>query len=84
MNETTTETRSQAERFLDLLVERKLIELERGSDQGRLAAGISKELAAEADPKKRASRLAQWLLDQREVAELFASDDELAAALQTL
>ncbi|MGI5863724.1 MAG: hypothetical protein ACOX6T_16935 [Myxococcales bacterium] len=84
MNETTiSETRSRAERLLDRLLEQRLLELECGTDQAKLAAGISQVLETDSDPRARAARLAQWLLGQNEVAELFASDDELAAVIES-
>ncbi|HCF61246.1 MAG TPA: hypothetical protein DFS52_25015 [Myxococcales bacterium] len=84
MNETTaSETRSRAERLLDRLLEQRLLELEGGSDQTKLAAGISQVLETDSDSRARAERLAQWLLGQKEVAELFATDDELAAVIET-
>ena len=82
MNETTSsEIRTQAERLLERLLEQKMIELEGGSDHNKLTAGMSQVLATDSDPRSRAVRLAQWLLSQGEVAELFASDDELAALI---
>lgn len=85
MNETTSsEIRTQAERLLDRLLEQKLLELEGGADQTRLAAGMTQVLATDSDPRARAVRLAQWLLGQREVAELYASDDELASMIATI
>lgn len=83
MNETTNETHTQAERLLDRLLEKQMLELEGGTDHARLAAGMSQVLATDSDPQKRASRLAQWLLGQREVAELYASDEELASLIET-
>lgn len=82
MNETTTTT-GTAETLLDQLVERRLLELEGNIDRAKLAAGMSQVLSVgSSDARQRASALAQWLLGQSAVAELYASDEELAAILE--
>lgn len=82
MNETTQTTAAAGETLLDQLVEKRLLELEGNSDRARLAAGISQVLSSGTDVRQRASALAQWLLGQESVAELYATDDELAAILE--
>lgn len=81
MSDLQVETASQGERLLARLLERRWIVLERGADRGQLLRGIERLLATPADRSVQASRVAEWLLARRDVDELFASDEEIAAIL---
>ncbi len=70
-----------AEALVDALVARKLLELSNEGAREELIAGIAALLRQSQGRRERAEALAEWLIAQRSVAELYASDDELAEML---
>lgn len=74
--------RGPAEALLERLLEKRLLELSSEGDRDRLARGISQVMGARGEQAQLASRLAEWLMGQEIVTELFASDDELASMLE--
>jgi hypothetical protein len=84
MSDLQVGTSSPGERLLERLLEQRCIVLGRGADRGQIIRGIERLLATSAEPKLQASRIAEWLLTRRDVEELFASDDELAALIRAL
>lgn len=81
MSDLQVETASPGERLLARLLERRWIVLERGADRAQLIRGIERLLATPADRSTQATRIAEWFLARRDVDELFASDDEIAAII---
>ena len=73
--------RIPADRLLAELVERHFIELRGNADRAQLAERLSKLFEKPQDAHQRAASLAAWLMTQESVAELFASDDDLATLL---
>ena len=71
-----------AQALLDKLVEHRMLELQGGSDRSKLAAGMTQVLSRAEDVRERASALAQWLIGQEGVAELYATDDDLVSLMQ--
>ena len=63
------------------LVEAGALELTPGSTVEALAGGVAAFLDSEPDPTVYAQRLSSWLFEQPEVAELYASDEQLGALL---
>ena len=84
MSDLQVETSSPGERLLARLLERRWIVLERAADRAELVRGIERLLMAPAERKVQSARIAEWLLARRDVDELFASDEELAALLAEL
>ncbi len=74
--------RFPADRILDELVERRWLELRGNADRAQLAERMSRMLDQPLEPHQRAATLAEWLMGQDSVAELFASDDDLASLLE--
>ena len=69
-----------AERCLsltDMLIEGKLLELATTRARQSFATRLAKRLNEDADP----TELADWIVEQPEVVELHASDEELQAAI---
>jgi hypothetical protein len=64
----------------DLLIEGKLLELATTRARQSLAARLASRLNENADP----TELADWIVEQPEVVELHASDDELQAAIESI
>ena len=60
-----------------MLIEGKLLELATTRARQSFATRLAKRLNADADP----TELADWIVEQPEVVELHASDDELQAAI---
>lgn len=72
-----------AERCLsltDMLIDGKLLELATSRARQSFAARLAKRLNENADP----GELADWIVEQPEVVELHASDDELQAAIEAV
>lgn len=76
------ENQHTAQALIEQLVQRKMLELQGNTDPSSLTAGITQVLTSQADLRQRASALAQWLMGQDSVAELYASDEELASLMQ--
>jgi hypothetical protein len=74
--------RIPADRLLAELVERRWVELRGNTDRAQLVEHMSRMLDQAKDPHQRAASLAEWLMSQESVAELYASDEELAALLE--
>ena len=64
----------------DLLIEGKLLELATSRARQSFAARLAARLNENDDP----SELADWVVEQPEVVELHASDDELQAAIEAV
>ncbi|HSO36462.1 MAG TPA: hypothetical protein VLT33_28245 [Labilithrix sp.] len=66
--------------LLDVLIEGKLLELATTRARQSLAVRLAKRLNENDDP----SELADWIVEQAEVVELHASDEELLAAIDAV
>jgi len=64
----------------DLLIDGKLLELATSRARHSFATRLAKRLNENAD----LSELADWIVEQAEVVELHASDDELQAAIDAV
>ncbi len=64
----------------DVLIDGKLLELATSRARQSFAARLATRLNLEADP----TELADWIVEQPEVVELHASDEELQAAIETV
>lgn len=64
----------------DLLVDGKLLELATTRARQSFAARLATRLNQDADP----TELADWIVEQPEVVELHASDEELQAAIEAV
>jgi hypothetical protein len=64
----------------DLLIAGKLLELATSRARHSFAARLASRLSDNADP----GELADWIVEQPEVVELHASDDELLAAIDAI
>jgi hypothetical protein len=64
----------------DLLIEGKLLELATSRARHSFASRLAGRLNDNADP----GELADWIVEQPEVVELHASDDELLAAIDAI
>ena len=64
----------------DLLIDGKLLELATSRARHSFATRLAKRLNENAD----LSELADWIVEQAEVVELHASDDELQAAIEAV
>lgn len=64
----------------DMLIDGKLLELA----TTRARQSFSKRLAARLNENADATELADWIVEQPEVVELHASDDELHAAIEAV
>ena len=64
----------------DMLIEGKLLELATSRARHSFATRLAKRLNENAD----LSELADWIVEQAEVVELHASDDELQAAIEAV
>ena len=64
----------------DILIDGKLLELATSRARHSFAARLAARLNQESDP----TELADWIVEQPEVVELHASDDELQAAIETV
>lgn len=70
-----------ARRLLDALKRDDLIELEDESEVAQLVDDLAELLAAKTTSRSVGSELSEWLLERDEVVEVFASDEQLAAAV---
>ena len=73
---------SSARGFLELLVNNEKMEVLPGADMDALAAGLSPILAMEERHRVKAEAVLDWLLDQEDVEDVYASDDELVALVR--
>ena len=83
MNGPTKDVDWTTERCLslaDLLIEGKLLELATSRARHSFAARLAARLNENDDP----TELADWVVEQPEVVELHASDDELQAAIEAV
>lgn len=64
----------------DMLIDGKLLELATSRARHSFATRLAKRLNENAD----LSELADWIVEQAEVVELHASDDELQAAIEAV
>ncbi len=83
VNEPTSDLDWTTERCLsltDVLIDGKLLELATTRARHSFAARLAGRLNENADP----TDLADWIVEQPEVVELHASDDELASAIETI
>lgn len=64
----------------DVLIDGKLLELATTRARQSFAARLATRLNQDADP----TELADWIVEQPEVVELHASDEELAAAIDAV
>jgi hypothetical protein len=64
----------------DVLIDRKLLELATSRARQSLATRLAARLNENEDP----TVLADWIVEQPEVVELHASDDELQAAIEAV
>lgn len=64
----------------DLLIDGKLLELATTRARQSFAARLATRLNQDADP----TELADWIVEQPEVVELHASDEELQAAIEAV
>ena len=64
----------------DMLIDGKLLELATSRARQSFAARLASRLNENADP----TELADWIVEQPEVVELHASDDELQAAIEAV
>lgn len=66
--------------LVDVLIDRKLLELATSRARHSFSTRLAHRLNEDADP----TELADWIVEQPEVVELHASDEELTAAIEAI
>ncbi|MEE2787714.1 MAG: hypothetical protein VX589_10275 [Myxococcota bacterium] len=79
---TSAEDVASARGFLDLLVNSDKMEVLPDANMDVLAEGLSPILAMEERHRVKAEAVLDWLLDQDDVEDVYASDDELVALVR--
>jgi hypothetical protein len=71
-----------ARMLLDMLIAREGLEIEEDHTVDELVQGVVSVLESHRSPQAQASTMAEWLLDQPAVADLYMGDDDLAELLE--
>ena len=80
--EVTEEEVTSARGFLDLLINNEKMEVCEGADIDALAQGLAPILAQEERHRVKVEAILDWLLDQDDVEDVYATDDELVAVIR--
>ena len=80
--ELTEEEITSARGFLDLLINNDKMEVVDGADIDALATGLAPILAQEERHRVKVEAIIDWLLDQDDVEDVYATDDELVAVVR--
>lgn len=72
----------RAEKLLDRWVTTGKLQLEEGCDRGALAEALLEKLVTLEGYRHLGAHLAEWMMERSEIADVFASDDELEADLR--
>jgi cell wall assembly regulator SMI1 len=80
--EVTCDETDEGLRFLHLLIARGQLLISSDADLGRLGTGLGKLLQSPRQCDERAHALCEWLADQPEVEEIYATDHEVVDLLE--